>query len=237
MEQAGLAVWRQIEQAILDEIEEQRLKPGARLPSEHELAQRFAVNRHTARHALQALSDRGVIRIEKGRGSFVEAPLINYRIAPRTRFSENIAHVSKTPSGEFVRAAELAADANLAECLAIAEGETVILLEAIGIADGKKVSLGAHHFPKARFPRIIELYKNLGSITKALAEMGVADYARKTTKIGARLPDSREARLLRQSPSEPVLIVESVNVDPNGVPVEYCLSRMSAERMQLVVEF
>ncbi len=237
MEQQGIAVWRQIERTILGEIEGKRLPPGARLPSEHDLAERFGVNRHTARHALQALSERGVIRIEKGRGSFVESSMVDYRIAPRTRFSENIASDSRTPSGELVRSLELTADSLMAEALKIEIGTPVILLETMGIADGQRISLGAHYFAKDRFAKILQHYNRLGSITKALAKMGVTDYFRKSTRISARLPDKREARLLRQKPTEPVLIVESVNVDPQGSPIEYGVACMSGGRTQLVVDF
>lgn len=237
MEQEGIAVWRQIEQTILGEIEAKRLPPGARLPSEHELAERFGVNRHTARHALQALCERGVIRTEKGRGSFVESPMVDYRIAPRTRFSENIASHSRTPSGELVRSQELKADAMIADALGLAPGAPLILLETVGIADGQRISLGAHYFAKARFGKILSYYKRLGSITKSLAKMGVSDYFRKTTRISVRMPDKREARLLRQKPTEPVLIVESINVDPQGQPIEYGVACMSGARTQLVIDF
>lgn len=237
MEETGLAVWRQIEQAILRDIDKRLLKPGERLPSEHELAERFSVNRHTARRALQALSEQGVIRIEKGRGSFVESALLDYRIAPRTRFSENIARESRNPSGELVRSEERKADAILAEALGIAAGDTVILLETLGIADGLRISLGAHYFPKRRFPKILSHYKRLGSITKALEKMGVADYFRKSTRISTRLPLKREARLLRQPETAPVLVVESVNVDTEGMPIEYGIACMSGQRTQLFVDF
>ncbi|TAN46211.1 MAG: phosphonate metabolism transcriptional regulator PhnF [Rhodospirillales bacterium] len=237
MDESGVAVWRQIERALQQDIETHRLKPGTRLPGEHDLAERFNVNRHTARRALQSLSERGLIRIEKGRGSFVESAMVDYRIHPRTRFSENVARLARAPSGEFVRCVEIQADDAMAEALGIDCGDAVILLETLGIADGKRISLGAHHFAKARFAKIGFHYKRLGSITKSLAKLGVADYTRKTTRISTRLPTPHEARLLRQPAAEPVLIVESVNVDSSGRPIEYGIARMAGGRTQLVVEF
>src|SRR5689334_2773113 len=85
---AGLAAWRQIADRIEGEIAEGRLPPGARLPSEVELARRLGVNRHTLRRALAELSARGLLRTSQGRGSFVEAVPLRYPIGPRTRFSE-----------------------------------------------------------------------------------------------------------------------------------------------------
>jgi GntR family phosphonate transport system transcriptional regulator len=59
----GVALWRQIQQAIEREIAAGAHKPGARLPTEAELAARFAVNRHTVRRAMEELEGRGLIRI------------------------------------------------------------------------------------------------------------------------------------------------------------------------------
>ena len=50
-----------------------RLRAGDKLPSERELAERFAVSRPTVREALRSLSVLGVIEIRHGGGAFVSA--------------------------------------------------------------------------------------------------------------------------------------------------------------------
>ena len=47
-------LWRQVEEALAAAIRSGGLKPGAQLPTEFELAAKFAVNRHTIRRALAA---------------------------------------------------------------------------------------------------------------------------------------------------------------------------------------
>lgn len=56
---------------IKKEIEEGRLKPGDRLPSERELQQLLGVSRLTLREALAKLSALGIVAIAHGKGSFV----------------------------------------------------------------------------------------------------------------------------------------------------------------------
>jgi GntR family transcriptional regulator, transcriptional repressor for pyruvate dehydrogenase complex len=46
-------------------------KPGDRLPAESELARQFHVGRGAVREALKALSIIGVVRVERGKGSFI----------------------------------------------------------------------------------------------------------------------------------------------------------------------
>ncbi len=52
-------------------IEEGTVRPGARLPSERELAVRIGVSRPTVRAGLRALSAMGVVRIRHGAGTFI----------------------------------------------------------------------------------------------------------------------------------------------------------------------
>jgi GntR family phosphonate transport system transcriptional regulator len=232
----GVALWRQIQQAIEREIAAGSHKPGARLPTEAELATRFAVNRHTVRRAMEELEGRGLVRIEQGRGSFVAEDVVDYRLGPRTRFSENIRRQNREPEGRLLRVAEIAADAALAESLGIRRGRTVILAERLALADGRPVVLGTHHFPASRFPQLPALLAADPSISAALAACGVPDYRRLVTRITARLPTPEEAALLQQSRARPILVTEAVNTDPSGAVVDVTYGRYAAGRVQLVVE-
>jgi len=53
-------------------ISSQRLKVNEKLPTEFELCEQFGVSRTALREALQMLSAKGLISIEKGRGIFVK---------------------------------------------------------------------------------------------------------------------------------------------------------------------
>ncbi|MEI3013439.1 MAG: winged helix-turn-helix domain-containing protein [Ruthenibacterium lactatiformans] len=48
-------------------------KPGDRLPSEYELAQRLGVGRSTVREATKALVSRNILDVDRGNGTFVRA--------------------------------------------------------------------------------------------------------------------------------------------------------------------
>ena len=232
----GVALWRQIQQAIEADIAAGAYKPGARLPTEAELAARFAVNRHTIRRAMEEVEGRGLIRIEQGRGSFVAVDVVDYRLGPRTRFSENIRHQNREPEGRLLRVAEMAADSTLADALGIRRGRAVIVAERLALADGRPVVLGTHHFPAARFRQLPALLAGNPSISAALAACGVPDYRRLVTRITARLPTPEEAALLQQSRARPILVAEAVNIDPSGAVVDVTFGRYAAGRVQLVVD-
>jgi len=66
---------RSSSEAVVAKVEEMilsgKLKPGAKLPNEHELTQIFGVSRGTLREALFALKNKGMIERKPGRGTFI----------------------------------------------------------------------------------------------------------------------------------------------------------------------
>src|SRR3546814_86934 len=174
----GGARWGQIAETLGQIIREKVFAPGQRLPTEAELAARFAVNRHTLRRGVASLEQEGLLRVEQGRGTFVQERVVDYRLGKRTRFTENILKQSRIPSGELVRALELPADAGVARHLQLRKGAAVVLIESVGKVDGRPISIAAHHFPARRFPDMIEVYRRERSITRALARYGIAHYTR-----------------------------------------------------------
>lgn len=50
------------------------MRPGDRLPTEHELARDLSVGRTSVREGLQKLRTLGLVRVVRGRGAFVSAP-------------------------------------------------------------------------------------------------------------------------------------------------------------------
>ena len=62
---------QKIERRIEEAIQQRRLVPGNKLPSEKELCASFAVSRTALREALRRLNARGLIEIKKGSGMYV----------------------------------------------------------------------------------------------------------------------------------------------------------------------
>jgi GntR family phosphonate transport system transcriptional regulator len=70
----------------------------------------------------------------------------------------------------------------------------------------------------------------------ALAQFGVVQFQRRLSRVTARLPDKLLAQQIGQSVSLPILYVETVYVDGDGVAIEYGISRFSSAAVQVVIE-
>ncbi len=80
---AGTAKFAALARGITDAIERGDLRPGERLPTHRELARLVGVTVGTASHCYRALSEKGLIRGEVGRGTFVR-----YRGSDRFEFDQ-----------------------------------------------------------------------------------------------------------------------------------------------------
>ncbi|MFN7101481.1 MAG: phosphonate metabolism transcriptional regulator PhnF [Pseudorhizobium sp.] len=235
--QSGVALWRQIADRIRASIASGEYDATGRVPPEMILAAQFGVNRHTVRSALAALAQEGIVKAVQGIGTMIERKeRLNFPISRRTRFNEGIGAQARETEGLLLASAEEPASDDLARRLQLEPGAAVIRLETLRKADGRAVSRATAWFPATRFAGIEEAYRVSGSITAAFRALGVPDYLRVSTEITASHADSAEMEELGLSAGAIVLVTRSLNADPDGVPVQYAVSRFPADRVQFTIE-
>jgi GntR family transcriptional regulator len=74
IETNGVPIYVQLREQVLGAIGAGFLKPGDQMPTMRQVAVSLRVDLNTVRHAYDELERRGVLRLERGRGSFVTAP-------------------------------------------------------------------------------------------------------------------------------------------------------------------
>jgi len=232
----GIAIWKQIEESLLKDMTAGTYEPGDQLPTEHQLATRFGVNRHTVRRAISSLVDQGRLRVDQGRGTFVREQAVEYPVGRRVRFTQSVAAAHRMPNREILRAEIVRCDHETAEALKIAPGSKVVVIQSLGVVDGKPLSYAISQFPADRFARLIPHIHETKSITAALARLGVMDYTRAFTRISAIAPTAELSRHLQIPHGRPILQTEGVDVDAKGNPISLNLSQFAGDRIQLLVE-
>src|SRR5712675_2407054 len=109
---------------------------GSQLPTEDNLIQRFAVSRTTVRKAILNLSNRGLIEIRRGTGTFVTQPRITQDLTKLTGFVEDMDALGYAATAQLIDRTVVAADADVAHHLALAVGTRVIRIRRVRRANG-----------------------------------------------------------------------------------------------------
>jgi len=63
----------QIEDQLIMYIQQEQIEPGAKLPSEYKLAEKFGVGRSTIREATKSLVSKGILEVKRGAGTFIKS--------------------------------------------------------------------------------------------------------------------------------------------------------------------
>jgi len=233
---SGVALWRQVADGIERGIANGQFTAGEKLPGEMEIAETYRVNRHTVRRALATLAERGLVRAERGSGTYVEATRLAYPLRSRTRFSEIVGAGGQEPRGRLIDASEDVATRELGRELGLKTGAPLIRIEALRLADRTPICVSTTWLSAARFPDAGRVFASTRSMTKLLAHYGIRDYRRGTTRITAAVADATDAARLDLALGRPVLVVDSNDVDTDGKPLVTKRSRFAAERIEFVVE-
>jgi GntR family phosphonate transport system transcriptional regulator len=233
---SGVALWRQVADGIERGIADGRFAAGEKLPGEMEIAETYRVNRHTVRRALATLAERGLVRAERGSGTYVEAAKLAYPLRSRTRFSEIVGAGGHEPRGQLIDASEDVATRELARELGLKTGASLIRIESVRLADRTPICVSTTWLSATRFPDAGRIFASTRSMTKLLVHYGIRDYRRDTTKITAAIADAADAARLDLALGRPVLVVDSTDVDTEGKPLVTKRARFAAERIEFVVE-
>lgn len=228
--------WRDIRNAIEQDIRDGILQNGEQLATEVELAQRYNAGRHSIRRAVAELAKEGHLSVQQGRGTFVQGrSRIDYPIGPRTRLRQNMAAQGVDVTGKPLGVEQLEARPRVARNLKLQPGDPVIATRRLAYADGVPVSFGTIYHDATRFADFPEKREDAGSITAAYKLYGITDYVRASTEIHSRPARGDEAQLLAQHPDMPVIIIRAVDADLSGHPLAFSEVIWSSARVKFSI--
>jgi len=228
------AVYVQISEILEEEIRS-LFNPGDALPTENDLADRFSVNRHTVRRAIDELVSQGILERKHGKGTFVLAQ-INYSIGSGTRFTENLNSLGRNSCSCVLRKLVIPAVSGVAKRLKITAGSPVIWIETLRTVDDQPFCIISHFLPNEGYEEVLQAYDG-GSLHQFLDSRFGIKLCRTESLITSVLPQGEDASYLKMPAHQPVLRTKSVNINSKtNQPVEYALTRFRADRTELKIE-
>ncbi len=139
----------QVFDIILNSIQSGEYKPGSKLPSENELAERYQVSRPTIRTAFSRLGGLGYVIKKRGVGTFVSnTPSIANPLYLSIDVMERISTRGYTPGFKQLGAQILATDKALSEKLDVPLGSNVLNVQKLFTADDEPIIYFENFIPE-----------------------------------------------------------------------------------------
>jgi DNA-binding GntR family transcriptional regulator len=224
----------QVRHGLLEDLATGKLEPGAKLANESELAERFGVSRSTIREAVRALMDAGLLARRHGSGTYVIAsPRTRHPLETTVSYTGMIRASGHEP-GEAVVSKEVRRPADdERELLVLDDGEMVVDVERIRLADGRPII-----YSRDRIPAQLLSGTDSQSLDPSLYTL-LARAGHPVTSASAHLmptvATARLARLLEIKRGTPLLHIDQVDYDHHGRPVMLSWEWHVADAFELVV--
>lgn len=232
-DRAGPApLYLQLKQWLANRIVSGQLAPGAQLPGEYELCERFAISRGVVRQALDELRHEGLVERERGRGTFVSAPKTAEGLISGLRgLADDAALRGQRIDSTVLLLREGPASAPVARELELEPETPVVELERLRTLDGEPWVLVVTYLPARLVPGLVQ--RDLGgseSLYRILREDYGLPMVSSVRRVEAAGAGAREAHLLRIHRGDPLLVLRSVGYTTDGLPFDYFVANHRGDR-------
>ncbi|MFT4768830.1 MAG: GntR family histidine utilization transcriptional repressor [Glaciecola sp.] len=194
-----------IKDYIIGQIESRAWRSGDRVPSENDLAARFAVSRMTSRRALQELSEEGILVRTQGLGSFVADARPRSSILEIHSIDQEIKARGHTHAARVIKLGEKKADNNTALLLGLKKGTPVYHSVLLHSENGSALQYEERHVNPQFGPAYLD--QDFTRITPSRYLSSISPLTEADQTIEAVTVSKPIAKLLEIAASEPCLKV------------------------------
>jgi GntR family transcriptional regulator len=218
---SGGTLYAQVESVLASEIGSKSLKPGDRIPTEDNLMARFAVSRITVRRAIQNLVSRGMVEIQRGRGTFVAAPKITQELTELSGFVEDMHAIGRKATARLVDKKIVNSCETVARQLAVAKGTRVVKIQRVRLGDGVPISFDETYLPLDLGRKVMANNLAVEPIFSLLERKYNVPLVEAEYKMEAVAAEPDIALALRVNPGSPMFLIERTSYSTGDRPVDY----------------
>ncbi len=214
-------LYEQIKAMILASLQASEWLPGDAIPSEMELAARYAVSQGTVRKAIDELAAQNLLVRRQGKGTFVathQEEDWQYRFLRLETDSGEKLHLKN----QFLACESIQSDAHTAQLLKLKVGDPAIRIDRVQRSKGKPIVFEEIWLPEGRFKGLtLESLNAWAGPMYAFYERQYATHmVRAEEKMKAVLANQVLAQYLEVSVGSALLSVERVAYTYGNKPVE-----------------
>jgi len=226
-----IPLYHQIKEDLLLKIEQNKLKPGDKLPAEHNLMKEYDVSRITVRNAIMALVNQGLLFRKSGIGTFVAEPKAVRLFPGVTSFTEDMRNKNMSPGRKLLSYKIKKASESLCKKMEIKKGEKILQIERLMFANDEPIAIHFINLPELIWKNVDLSEDNIKEkslyqlIESSGFELGEAE-----ENIEGSIADSSIAKTLGIKENAPILIVERFVRSTSGDILDYAINTYRADR-------
>ena len=207
------------------------------IPSEFELSKMYGLSRMTVRSVLTKLVNEGLLYRVQGKGTYVAEPKITTKSLAYMGIREQLELMGYQTSTELINFELTAVDVNTADKLGETVGAPVYFIERVRSVNNAPISIHRSYIPQRLCPNFTP--ENLES--EQLCVILDKKYGLKSANVSETLSSlvamEREADLLLIEPRSPLLILEDIIKNAEGIVFEYSKVLYRGDKITLHFEF
>lgn len=215
----AVPVYLKIRNAIRDAISNAAYAPGDLLPSETELAKRYATTRATVVHAIQQLVFEGLVERKRGVGSFVAQPKLSSTVdTHRVAYFEQDAF-ARDLTYEVIGYGKAVVEDHVRDTLRLGRGEPVYRLQRLCLLSGKPIAFELRYLPALVGARLTAEMLARRSVQSLLDEEVGMPITRFLNAVRVALVPAAVARHLQLEKGRPVMVRTHTFLDAADTPL------------------
>jgi GntR family transcriptional regulator len=221
-----VAMYRQLAQQLRDAILRGRYKADDKLPTEPQLIGRFGVSRITARQAVDALVREGLVVRKQGKGTFVTGPRVHHDLLDLRGIYDGLVAQGLDPQTRLLHIERVAAPPRVVARLGTGSRK-LLHWRRLYVLRGKPFAVSVVYLNPGK-TRItddqVERNPTYSILEKLLSER----ISRADVSIRYEPASFEFARMLHVEKGAPLMVLERVSYNDEGVPLEHSLYRARA---------
>ena len=219
-------------------IQTGRYKEGERLPSEIELSELCEVNRNTLRQAISELTAEGLLRREKGKGTFVSLPKsvpLKHKLERISSFRDDLNEIGIEENTRLLKKKIEDAPDHVAKALVLGPDSKAIVIRRLRMGNNLPLVYEESYLPSEMFNDIFDMDLT-GSMYKILSERFDVVLARSDQTLRAVNLNKQIAKLFGLPKNSSGLYMESVTYNENNIPIEVLCAYYRGDKYVFEVE-
>ena len=232
-----IPVYYQLKEIIREKIEIGELKIGEKITSENKLSEIYQISRMTVRQAIKELVGEGLLYSDKGRGTFVCKPKINYGFIQKlTTFYDDMREKGYTMRTKILKQEIKTASKAIAKKLNIKKNEKIIYILRVRYIENEPIVHVTNHIPYKLCPDLINEDLTDKSLYQTLAEKyGLVAYKAKVT-LEAIIASKYDSEFLNIKEGVSIHLIKNITCTRENIVMDYFESHFRGDKGKIQVE-